>query len=158
MLLVDELLQEHSELLGLAQEFEKVVLGHEPAPLQVSQLRWQMTRILCDHLAKEDRIFYPGLTACPNRKVAETARRFSAEMGGLSDSYRNYMTDWPIERIRDDWSGFQVESKQILAALRNRIQREENELFKLDAGEAERSGDMASRDLGCRDTPRLKAG
>jgi hypothetical protein len=135
MILIEELKKEHRLLLELADKFEAETMKDEPSVKTVSDIRWEITRKLSDHLAKEDRVFYPKLTTCPNNSIAKLANSFAAEMGGLSAAYQNYVHTWTFDKIQKDWLGFQQATTRILTALRLRIRREETELFNANMSE-----------------------
>jgi hypothetical protein len=50
-------------------------------------------------------------------------------MGGLAEAYRSHTMRWPLEKVRADWAGYQVEAWRIMMTLRQRIRREESQLY-----------------------------
>ena len=84
------------------------------------------------HLSKEDKELYPDLLASGDTKVTEMAAAFQSEMGGLSQAFEDYMSTWrSIEAIENDPDGFIRASETVIDALRDRINRENRELYML---------------------------
>lgn len=122
---------EHRELAELAAALLDRVASSEPAPERIAQLRWQMTRKLLAHLAKEDTLLYPRLIAGSDRRTAALAARFADEMGDLAQTYRDYVANWSSDRIVAEWTGFGIETRRVMQALTHRIGREETVLYAL---------------------------
>ncbi len=84
------------------------------------------------HLSKEDNELYPDLLASGDPKLTDMAKAFQSEMGGLSQAFEDYMATWrSIEAIEDDPDGFIRASEAVIDALRDRINRENRELYVL---------------------------
>jgi iron-sulfur cluster repair protein YtfE (RIC family) len=122
---------EHDELATLAAELVARVASADPAPEAIAPLRWQLTRKLLAHLAKEDTLLYPRLIAGSDRRAAMMAARFADEMGDLAQSYREYVANWSSDRIVAEWAGFGNETRRVMQALTQRIGREETMLYAL---------------------------
>ena len=126
MLNREQLSKEHAELDALAVRLLEAVEAASP-PTGLSALRWRLNHVLMVHLAKEDKLLYPSLMAMPTTKAL--AQRFSDEMGGLAEAYLAYNSAWPIERVEAEWAGFGVATRGVMKALRQRILREERDLY-----------------------------
>lgn len=74
---------------------------------------------------------YPRLAGSAESHIAQTAKRFKDEMGGLADAYNLYAQRWDAMSIQANWNGFQSETVDIIAALTSRITRENQELYPL---------------------------
>lgn len=84
------------------------------------------------HLAIEDNSLYPRYRDHANTKLRETASRFQTEMGGLGQRFDAYRKSWPGPlAIARDPAAFVTETAQILLALRERVGREESQLYDL---------------------------
>ena len=82
------------------------------------------------HLAMEDNALYPRLAAHNNQDVRKLAEKFDREMGGILGAFKQYLGRWPTAlAIQADGAGFVDETRQIFAALRTRIAKENAELF-----------------------------
>lgn len=123
--------REHHDLAVLADAISAQVDAAQPDFEALGALRWRFSRILLAHLAKEDKLLYPQLRQDDRPAAGAIAARFSREMGDLARAFTDYVEDWPVKRAQADWSGFATATRGILHALRNRIQREEAELYPL---------------------------
>ena len=100
-------------------------------PQSVAALRWSLARQLIAHLALEDRILYPAMQRAPDVAVRKTAAQLQSETGALADRFTRYMADWSDDRIAGEWSVFCAETRLILAALAERVDRENRTLYPL---------------------------
>jgi len=84
------------------------------------------------HLTIEDEVLYPALQKHEDESVRKTAQQFFDEMGGLKKVFTQYVEHWPnAEAIQKNAEDFINETKEIFAALANRVKREDNELYEL---------------------------
>ena len=134
-----ELRRQHEEISLTAKQLMQATAN--PAhPGQVGAIRWQLARQLIAHLALEDRILYPALQRSPHADVRDTAARLQNETGALADAFSTYMAAWSDDRVARDWGGFCAETRRILTALTDRIDRENRRLYPLaDAARASAS-------------------
>jgi hemerythrin-like domain-containing protein len=135
---------EHSAILELATEILGTIAQRDFDEIAVIKLRWRLAHGLAVHLAKEDKIIYPRLKQHPDAQIAELARRYESEMGGLSEQYQKYMTAWTGESIRNDREAFRAETRQILSVLARRVDKEEAELYPMY--------EASTADKGCADS------
>lgn len=123
--------------VGLLELVDKV-----SAQLNVDQLSQDATQVrtllsklfgnLKLHIAAEDTIFYPELAASSDPKVSATAKKFATEMGATAKIIEQYNATWATPSlIKDRASAFVVDTRRLIAALKDRIQRENNELYAL---------------------------
>jgi hypothetical protein len=127
-----KLRQEHAELAEIVGKLSTII--NYPCPPSMSELfklRHELSFTLIAHLKAEDWVLYPRLFASPDATVAQTAREFSVEMGGLADAYVDYAEKWNAHSIDQDWSGYCAETRCIIEALMNRITREDRELYPM---------------------------
>lgn len=84
------------------------------------------------HLAKEDKSLYPRLLESGDRAIVSLTQRFIDEMGDLSATFGARTNRWGspanIFERRDDSA---AETAQVLGALGQRFDRENNELYNL---------------------------
>lgn len=128
----DQLCHDHLELTRLASE----LLGRtSTAELTdaggLGSCRWQLARALTRHLALEDAHVYARLDADPRPGVAAIARRYKGELCHLSDQFNDHMAEWSGDAIARDWAGYCRAVKVLLAALKARVECEDNELYPL---------------------------
>lgn len=129
---VARLREEHAELVKIASQLSALVDQPTPPPqVELFALRRQLSSTLIAHLKAEDWVLYPRLMGSGNAEVAATAQAFNDEMGGLASTYLAYSDKWNAGAIASDWPGYCAETKTIIAALTDRITRENRELYPL---------------------------
>jgi iron-sulfur cluster repair protein YtfE (RIC family) len=129
---LQKLRQEHGDLLKLVGRLREAVDAPcSPPIVELYQLRSELASTLIAHLKAEDWAVYPRLMACGDAEIAGTAKAFSDEMGGLAEAFAVYTQRWDAMSIQVDWHSFCLETKDIIAALTNRITRENKDLYPL---------------------------
>lgn len=129
---IQKLRQDHADLVDIVGRLSKVVVAPtSPSMVELFDLRRELASTLIAHLKAEDWALYPQLMASDDPHVAATARAFSDEMGGLSAAFSVYSQRWDAMSISQDWHSFCLETKDIIAALTDRIVRENRELYPL---------------------------
>ncbi len=87
---------------------------------------------LAIHLAMEDKSLYPQIMAHTDERAKNMANKFMEEMGDLGDAVNAYKNKWPSELpIQEEPVEFIAQTKEIFLALENRIERENDELYKM---------------------------
>jgi len=130
MLRADRLILEHMQLASIAADLLAHAAARPIDPASIAASRWSLSRQLLAHLATEDRVLYPMLRRSPDRATAALADRFAAELGGLADTFKDYMRHWTAERLARDPDGFERDTRGLSAWLDERIRREEAELYR----------------------------
>ncbi|HMJ55504.1 MAG TPA: hemerythrin domain-containing protein [Polyangiaceae bacterium] len=130
----DSFRRQHQEILGLVKELhpqlDVVSLRRDAAPVATGLQR--LAAMLKAHLALEDSTLYPKLLAHADPAVADTARRYQEEMGGLQTAFSNYIERWPsASSIQEQPDLFVSQTQQIVAALLARVEREDGELYPM---------------------------
>lgn len=117
------------ELVGVFRD----ILSHPTAlpGLDLVTFRNQFSKQLLGHLTSEDWLLYPSLLQSSDYLIAGTAQTFIDEMGGLLADYKAWSAKWPAVKIHEEWKLFVFETRELLDALSNRIERENNELYAL---------------------------
>ncbi|HEY8585815.1 MAG TPA: hemerythrin domain-containing protein [Rhodanobacter sp.] len=128
--------EQHVEILQLASELRKI--GPEELAKDAVAARSLLSKLigkLSLHLAVEDRSLYPELQKSADPNVANMAKRFENEMGGLADAVMAWGKRWPTPvAIQAQPARFVAETTEVVDALKNRILREHQELYPaLDA-------------------------
>ena len=107
-------------------------LERDGVPYEVSLLLAKLTGTLRIHFAQEDKTLYPHMIASTHPDAAATASAFQREMGGLAGQFEAFAARWQTATaLAADPNGFRSEAAAIFAALGNRIQREDNQLYPL---------------------------
>ncbi len=122
---------EHAVLDNLAERLIAAVAGPIPPTATLSAIRWRLNRVLMLHLAKEDQYLYPQIAASTDKRAAAMASKFAADMGGLAAQYLAYVSKWTPDGIAHEWDAFAVDTRKVMGALRQRILREERDLYPL---------------------------
>ena len=90
----------------------------------------KLAGVLNMHLAAEDNVLYPNLLKTENEEIRTIAQKYIDEMSSLKESFGKYLKKWPSSlSLQSNPEEFIVETEQILLLLRQRIQRENNELY-----------------------------
>ena len=127
--------EEHGRLTSIAGRLTSVLAGDKPPPAgELYTLRQELASTLIRHLKAEDWLLYPKLLRSPDARIAQIARSFADEMGGLALAFRNHSERWAAYAIESDWTGYRRETGQLLEALNERIMREDCELYALCEG------------------------
>ncbi len=140
-----ELSAEHAELDMLAERLIKQVTQPGGPDVELASIRWRLNHVLMVHLAKEDRHLYPQLQNCGEARIQALAKRFADEMGNLAEVYLAYTREWTAQKIAGDQPGFSTATLSVMRALRQRILREERDLYPMIDG-GERTAPMSSVD------------
>ncbi len=132
MVTIEKLRQDHAELVVIVGRLKKAITASSPPPIvELYTLRRELASSLIAHLKAEDWALYPRLMESGDPHIAETAKAFSDEMGGLAAAFGLYSQRWDAMSIDKNWPGFCHESEDIIAALTCRITRENRDLYPL---------------------------
>ncbi len=130
----DNFRRQHAELVEVVNKMTDMLT---PAALQdnaaaMRSLLSELSGKLKVHLTMEDEVLYPVLKKHADENMRKTAQQFFDEMGGLKKVFTEYVQRWPnAEAIQNAVEDFVNETKEIFAALANRIKREDTELYEL---------------------------
>ena len=130
----DALRHDHTELLDMA---EQIVASLKPYGLSedagpVSALLSTYMKKLKVHLATEDLGFYPQLISGADPALASLAKTYQDEMLNITTSVLAYSETWNSESgIQANADRFCTETHALLASLRRRIEKENQELYPL---------------------------
>lgn len=140
--------RQHDVILHRAETIETLsAMLDEPRDVRalLRELR-RMDGALIAHLGAEDNVLYPEMARSIDPMTASTAIRFMREMGDLAQTYQAFTTKWMNERrIAADPNGFRASLNTILVALKERISRENEELYPLADAMHERALSSGTR-------------
>lgn len=92
----------------------------------------RLAGILRTHFALEDEILYPSMIESDHREAAVTARVFRTEHGNLASQFERFIDRWSKSAaIAASLRQFEFEAGMLFATLRDRIDRENRELYPL---------------------------
>jgi hemerythrin-like domain-containing protein len=128
----DRYRQQHDELLEIATEITGY-LNESTVAQEAPKVRSLLSRLLAKlkiHLAMEDKNLYPSLLQCGDQKVSGMAKSFMDEMSGIGQAVTEYQMKWssPMQ-IQSAPRDFIEHTKGIFQALKDRIDKENNELY-----------------------------
>ncbi|MFR1707312.1 MAG: hemerythrin domain-containing protein [Clostridium sp.] len=84
------------------------------------------------HLMSEDKFLYPSLINGKDLELREMATLYMDEMGEISEVFKEYKNKFNTKnKIEANKEGFFQETKIILKEIEERIDKEENGLYKL---------------------------
>jgi iron-sulfur cluster repair protein YtfE (RIC family) len=129
----DRFREQHAQLLKMAGELDALLnprdLAGDGGMRARSCLNGLMGKLLL-HLAAEDKVLYPELTASKDAQIATMAARFSREMQGTAKAVTAYNDRWSTSSaIKSRPAEFITETRQVLQILADRIKRENQELY-----------------------------
>jgi hemerythrin-like domain-containing protein len=110
-------------------------IEHYRSDKDAFQLTLKLARlagILRTHFALEDEILYPSMIESDHREAAVMARVFRTEHANLSSQFERFIGRWSKSAaIAASLRQFEFEAGMFFAALRDRIDRENRELYPL---------------------------
>ena len=92
----------------------------------------QLLGLLRIHLVQEDQHLYPELINSHDARTAALARRFAMEMGGIAAQLEEFSDRWSSSAgLTARFDDFRDEAIHLFAAIRQRIRRENQQLYPL---------------------------
>lgn len=126
--------QQHEEILVVAHQLAATLddLTVTQDARQARSLVSQLCGRLNVHLSFEDRHFYPSLLAAKDAELRARGAQFQAEMAPIAAILTQYKQRWPSALIiQGALPDFIQETREVLAALMERVTQEEQLLFPL---------------------------
>jgi iron-sulfur cluster repair protein YtfE (RIC family) len=123
---------EHAMLFDMALHLEELATGDCPddfTPIFIELGRFH--QLLYIHLLREDAVLYPRYRQSADTGVAATVIRFEDELGHLNTLVEDFEKRWMGTNLCRDWEGFRTDIAQLFDVLRERIARENEELYPL---------------------------
>lgn len=130
---IERFKKEHAELMALVTALREVVQqGVGEHAEAIHRQLMAITSVIKLHLAAEDRMLYPAMLKASDAEVAQTARQFQEEMGGLATAYLAFAARWNLTvAIAANPQAFKDDANEVFKALHQRVQRENRELYPL---------------------------
>ena len=125
--------RQHKEILDLINEIENNIKDKNKNQNEnVVKLINSLSGKLKVHLSIEDKHLYPELLN--STKYREIAFKYMDEMGNLVNEYNSFKTKFNTpSKLALGINEFEKESEKVFYLLRNRIIKEDNELYQLCA-------------------------
>lgn len=126
--------EQHADIAKVVADLEAQLdatkLGADGAPAR--KLLSSLAGKIAVHLSAEDEHLYPELARSNNEKLKAVASQFAKDMGPIAKAFTGYVAKWPTPTaIKSDPASFIAETKSVLAVLKERIRKENQELYPL---------------------------
>ena len=125
--------RQHEELVALAVELLQVIeteRGADTVP-RVQSILNRLAGKLKVHKAMEEEALYPDLLSHEKPSVRELAAGFQKQFGTVYSAFVAFREQWGTERVRDDYAKFVPATRDLVAALAERIEQEDGELYAM---------------------------
>lgn len=130
----DRYRQQHVELASLVTDLEK-----ELDPTRLAADATSARRILSTlagklnlHLAAEDHHLYPELARSSDDNLKRLASKFALDMAPIAKAFTEYVGSWSTPTaIKNNPAAFIAQSKTVIKVLKERIRKENQELYPL---------------------------
>ena len=127
---IDRLLQEHHKLRDLGAKLADVVGVTQPCDLdELGCRRWDLARMVHQHLAYEEKQLCPRLENDPRPEVRTLAATHKMGIENLHNTYKVHIERWTNEEILSRWLEYQVAVLALVARMNARLDCEERQLF-----------------------------
>ncbi|MCP4459674.1 MAG: hemerythrin domain-containing protein [Cytophagales bacterium] len=126
--------EHHDDLLNIVNEILPYldINTISNSAQEVRKLLSKFLGKLSIHLAMEDKSLYPNLLSHADEQVRSTAKKYIDEMGDIGIAVNSYKDQWSNpSKIQNDPATFIEQTNGIFNALAKRIERENNELYKI---------------------------
>ena len=127
--------RQHTEILSLINSIEDYLTNEGLNKNRAKEIRKLISKLsgkLKIHMMKEDKFLYPKLQTRSNEQVKNIAGEFVNKMGNLADEFGEYNKRYILyTEILNNKEDFIQETKEILNRLKDRIAKEDNELYVL---------------------------
>jgi hemerythrin-like domain-containing protein len=134
MISIEMLRKQHADILEQIDAIVKSIKENkdDPSKEMVRELLANLSAELELHLLIEDDLLYPTLMKDSRESIRNVAHMFVIELSGVKEAFKKYKAKWAShDTIAVSLEAFISETKAIVALLRKRIDKENNELFPL---------------------------
>ncbi|AVP54662.1 hemerythrin domain-containing protein [Clostridium tetani] len=129
---IDNLKRQHIEICKIIEDINSLLCNIESNSSKISLNINLLSGKLKIHFQTEDKFLYPDLFNSEVSKIKTTAKSFVNEWGYLSSVFEDYKNKFNTKsKICSNISLFEKETKKIINALNDRINREEKDLYTL---------------------------
>lgn len=131
---IDLLKNQHITIRQLVREIEERIYSGDLTmqAFDISLKIGQLSGLLLLHLKSEDEVLYPSLMHSTDKKTRNLAQEFNRDMGSLAGDFIEYKRSYMLaSRIKSEPQKFKLESRTIISALKNRLDKEDRYLYSL---------------------------
>jgi hemerythrin-like domain-containing protein len=128
--LFEHFIAEHVELRRILDRMPPLLADpHERNEDAIRQCRWEMSRLLFQHLSREEREIYSPLEAVTEPAMQRLATSFRSDLQNLHESFHAHMQKWATLDVMRNWSSYASDVLTLNDRLKDRFDREERILF-----------------------------
>ena len=124
--------EQHVEILDIIKKMSDLMNADQlrKDPSKMFEVVSKFAGLVKLHLVMEDDVLYPSLREHNDPKIKSLAEKFINELGGLKDSFKEYVSKWGKSlAIQENPEEFIDQTKTVFDLLKNRINNEDNILF-----------------------------
>lgn len=130
------LIKQHKKIKTLINNLEKIITNEDIKTKEVAKnIRKNLSMLsgtLKIHMQREDKFLYPELLESDKESTKKLTKEFIEEMGDLADKFKTFNDKYKrYSIISENDEVFKDELEEYLFILKNRISREENEIYSL---------------------------
>ncbi|HHX23836.1 MAG: hemerythrin domain-containing protein [Tepidanaerobacteraceae bacterium] len=125
--------KQHVQINEITQELISIPKESiEEKAFDISLKIGQLAGVLTFHLQSEDKFLYPNLMKDESSHIRSTASAFTKEMGDLGGKFAIFKSKYMQPKsVKSNPEKFKQDLDDIATMLKNRIEREEKELYPL---------------------------
>ncbi|WP_027632837.1 hemerythrin domain-containing protein [Clostridium hydrogeniformans] len=134
MLNISNFSRQHDEIYKSIYDIEALIKNNtiEKDAMTLGKLISLLSGKLKVHLQSEDNFLYPNLLNSGDSKLKTITQSYIDEMGNLKSVFEDYKNNFNTKnKICADINAFKIETSKILNALKNRLNKEDNNLYTL---------------------------
>lgn len=121
---------EHNELRGILDRMPALLEnGDERSEESIRQCRWEMSRLLFQHLARKEREVYTPLDPVDDPALQRLANEFRSDLEAIHQAFQAHMKKWSTLSIVGQWYCHRNDVIALNGRLLDRFDREERFLF-----------------------------
>ena len=134
MIDINNFIRQHKDVIEDINEIEKIINRKDYKKYLddfVSHIN-SLAGKLKIHLSYEDKFLYPNLINGEDAQLKNMANLYMHEMGDISSVFTDYKNKYNTKsKVNDRLNTFEADTTDILNNIKNRIEKEESELYKL---------------------------
>jgi Hemerythrin HHE cation binding domain len=121
---------DHIEIIKILDRMPRLLDDNDPTNEDaIRNCRWELSRVLFQHIAREERELYSLLDSVEDKAMRDLAERFRADLEELHGAFKAHMHKWATHSISGDRDRYRADVVAISDRLRDRFHREEAMLF-----------------------------